>query len=85
MNEIRSDLETIMNAHLDITDDKVAELLQFFNKSVNSILTGASCDPRTIDKILQDRFHMTVIILHLTSTFLLNLLAFSRLYFLFIL
>jgi hypothetical protein len=59
-NEIRSDLETIMNAHLDVTDDKVAELLQFFNKSVNIILYGATCDPRMIEKILQDRFHTTV-------------------------
>jgi hypothetical protein len=58
--EIRTDLETIMNAHLDINDDKVAELLQFFNKSVNAILSGATCEPRSIDKILLDRFHMTV-------------------------
>jgi hypothetical protein len=58
--EIRTDLETIMNAHLDIADDKVAELLQFFNKSVNTILSGATCDPRAIDKILVDRFHMLV-------------------------
>lgn len=59
-NEIRSDLETIMNAHLDVTDDKVAELLQFFNKSVNAVLHGATCDPRMIERILQDRFHTTV-------------------------
>ena len=58
--EIRTDLETIMNAHLDITDDKVAEQLQFFNKAVNTILSGTTCDPRLIEKILFDRFHMNV-------------------------
>lgn len=58
--EIREDLQTIMEAHLEVTDDSVAELLQFFNKAVNQVIAGQSCDPRTIDKMLLDRFHQTV-------------------------
>lgn len=58
--EIRQDLEVIMEAHLGVPDDSVAELLQFFNKAVNSVIAGVSCDPRTLDKMLLDRFHMTV-------------------------
>lgn len=57
---IRTDLETIMHAHLDVTDDKVAELLQYFNKSVNAILQGTTCDPRMIDQMLTLRFHQNV-------------------------
>lgn len=58
--EIREDLQTIMEAHLEVADDSVAELLQFFNKAVNQVIAGVSCDPRTIDKMLLDRFHQTV-------------------------
>ena len=58
--DIRLDLETIMNAHLEVTNDNVAELLQFFNKAVNSIIAGVTCDPKTIEQMLLKRFHMAV-------------------------
>lgn len=66
--EIRQDLEVIMHAHLDITDDKVAELLQFFNKAVNSILSGNTCDPKSIDIVLLNRFHLQVIFFQCVET-----------------
>lgn len=65
--EIRNDLEVIMTAHLDITDDKVAELLQFFNMAVNGILAGGTCDPKSIDVVLLNRFLRQV---HLRASFL---------------
>ena len=71
--EIREDLQTIMEAHLEVTDDSVAELLQFFNKAVNQVIAGSSCDPRTIDKMLLDRFHQTVS----ASSYVLLLLPFK--------
>ena len=57
---IQNDLEAIMNAYLDVNDDKVAELLQFFNSTINVILKGGSCDPESIDDVLKFRFQYTV-------------------------
>ena len=57
---IQKDLEEIMNAYLDVTDDKVAELLQFFNTTMNIILKGGTCDPESIDDVLKFRFQFVV-------------------------
>jgi hypothetical protein len=58
---IRQDMESMTDLYLEVADDKVAELLQFFNKAVSSILdVGSFCEPKAINDLLIQRFPMTV-------------------------